>query len=315
MNKCFTSVKDVSNVVNCVDEAIALKQQNERVQTGKGRTLGLVFMNPSLRTRMSTQVAARKLGMDVLVMSVGTETWQIEFNDGAVMDGQNVEHIKDAAAVMGLYCDVIGLRSFAGLKDKDADTNERVMEKFKQHCNKPFLSLESATLHPLQSLADLMSIQETDNRTGLNIMLSWAPHVKPIPHAVANSFSEWMLAWGKHTFSIACPEGYDLDPKFTNGANIVRDPLELKGKADFIYFKNWSSFDQYGQMPESDTSKFKQQHQFLETEAHFMHCLPVRRNVEMLDDVIDSSKSLVLKQAENRVYAAMWALNHLLIQS
>ena len=314
MNKCFTSVNDVPNVVNCVDESIALNQQKDIVQSGNGKTLGLVFMNPSLRTRMSTQIAAKRLGMDVLVMSVGADTWQIEFNDGAVMDGQNVEHIKDAAAVMGLYCDVIGLRSFAGLKDKAADCNETVMESFKRYCNKPFLSLESATLHPLQSLADLMSIQEVNPGSGLNILLSWAPHVKPIPHAVANSFSEWMLAWGKHSFTIACPAGYDLDTKFTNGAHIIRDPLELKGKADFVYFKNWSSFEHYGQMPDSDISKFKQQHRFLDTEAHYMHCLPVRRNVEMPDVVIDSSKSLVLRQAENRVYSAMWALNHLLKQ-
>ncbi|HEY1045967.1 MAG TPA: acetylornithine carbamoyltransferase [Bacteroidia bacterium] len=312
MIKRFTSVQDIDNVVNCVDEVIELKNQTKTFESHKGKTLGLVFMNPSLRTRMSTQVAARKLGMEVLLMSVGADTWQIEFNDGAVMDGQNVEHIKDAAAVMGLYCDVIGLRSFPSLNDKESDSNEKIMESFMRYCNKPFLSLESATLHPLQSLADLMSIQETRQESGLNILLSWAPHVKPLPQAVANSFSEWVLAWGKHSYTIACPEGYDLDPKFTKGATIVRDPGELAGKADFVYFKNWSSFEQYGQMPEAKFDVFKKQHQFLETEAHFMHCLPVRRNLELIDEIIDSPRSLVLKQAENRVFAAMWALDHLL---
>lgn len=312
MIKRFTSVQDIESVVNCVDEVIGLKNQSKSFESYNGKTLGLVFMNPSLRTRMSTQVAAKRLGIEVLLMSVGADTWQIEFNDGAVMDGQNVEHIKDAAAVMGLYCDVIGLRSFPSLIDKEADVNEKIMESFIRYCNKPFLSLESATLHPLQSLADLMSIQETRKESGLNILLSWAPHIKPLPQAVANSFSEWVLAWGKHSYTIACPEGYDLDPKFTNGATIIRDPAEFEGKADFVYFKNWSSFEQYGQIPEAEFNPFKKQDQFLETEAYFMHCLPVRRNLELPDSVLDSPRSLVIKQAENRVYAAMWALDHLL---
>lgn len=313
MFKRFTSVADVDDVVKTVDQSLAIKSSEEEMwPVGKGKTLGLVFMNPSLRTRMSTQLAARRLGMDVVVMSAGSETWQIEFNDGAVMDGQTVEHIKDAAAVMGLYCDVIGLRAFPGLTDKAKDTEEWVMESFIKYCHKPFLSLESATRHPLQSLADLMTIQEHSLTERPKVLLSWAPHIKPIPHAVTNSFSEWVLKWGKADLFIANPEGYDLSSQFTQGAQIIRNPMEMKGEADFVYFKNWSSFEYYGQMPEANFEPFRQQSQFLGSGAKVMHCLPVRRNVELIDELIDGPDSLVLKQAENRIYAAQWALLNLL---
>lgn len=311
--KHFTSVQDAGDVSALISEALQIKSNPEAYgESGRHKTLGLVFMNPSLRTRMSTQKAARLLGMDVIVLSADSDSWKLEFQDGAVMNGAGVEHIRDAAAVMGLYCDVIGLRCFPALKDRAQDYGEAILESFKHYCRRPVLSLESATRHPLQSLSDLISIQELMPEGRPKVLLNWAPHIKPLPQAVANSFSEWMLAWDRADFYIACPEAYKLSPEFTRGATWIHSPDALTETPDFIYYKNWSSFEAYGQMPDPGGNWYPDASNGFRQAAYTMHCLPVRRNVEVPDALLDSPRSAVLRQAENRVYAAAAALRKLI---
>src|ERR1700754_656008 len=246
--KLFSSVKDVNDVQLLVKEALQLKQNPYGYEhLGKHKTLGLIFLNPSLRTRISTQKAATNLGMNVMVLNIDKEGWALELKDGAIMNGNTVEHIREAAAVMGEYADIIGLRSFPGLKDRELDYSEDIFNKFVKYCGVPVVSLESATRHPLQSLADLVTIEELKSKAYPKVVLTWAPHVKALPQAVPNSFAEWMCQ-ADVDFVIAQPRGFELSPEFTSGATIINNQDEALADADFIYVKNWSAYEPYGKI-------------------------------------------------------------------
>lgn len=309
----FTAASDVPDIASLLKQAAAFKADPLREhQLGRGKTLGLIFFNPSLRTRLSTQKAANLLGLPCIVMNIGTDGWQLEFEDGAVMNGGAAEHIKDAAAVMGRYCDLLGIRSFPGLKDREKDYNEEVIEAFKRYAGVPIISLESATRHPLQSLADLLTIESCRQVERPKVVLSWAPHPKALPQAVANSFAEWMRL-ANHDLVITHPEGYELAAPFSAGHQVTRHQDEALKDADFVYVKNWSSYRQYGQILNQDPSwTITPEKMALTNRAKFMHCLPVRRNVIVADEVIDGPDSIVFDQAENRTYAAQAVLAWLL---
>jgi N-succinyl-L-ornithine transcarbamylase len=309
----FQSVKDANPISDLVQKALFFKSNPFHKSIGENKTLGLIFLNPSLRTRLSTQIAAQNLGMNVIVMNIDKEGWSLETREGAIMNGTSVEHIKDAAAVMGSYCHIIGIRSFALLKNKEEDYAESIFEQFKQYAQVPILSLESATLHPLQSLADLVTIHENlPHKRTPKIVLTWAPHIKPIPQAVANSFAEWILAAG-FPLTIAHPEGYELSEQFVKGATITHQQNEAFEDADFIYVKNWSSYSDYGKVLTNAEDWMPQEVKLQNNpKARIMHCLPVRRNVELADDLLDSARSLVIQQATNRIWAAQAVLAELL---
>ena len=312
--KNFLSVKDVTDLNELVQGALDLKKNPyEHKFLGLNKTLGLIFFNPSLRTRLSTQKAALNLGMNVMIMNFDAEDWMLETADGAIMNGRTVEHIKDAAAVMGEYCDIIGIRSFPKFVTKEEDYKEDFLEKFKEYSKVPILSLESATLHPLQSLADLITITEnTSELTKAKVVLTWAPHVKPLPQAVANSFAEWMLK-ANVDFTITHPKGYELCPEFTKVAKVNYNQQEALMNADFVYVKNWSAYYRYGQiLPVSDDWLLNKNTIRVTNQAKIMHCLPVRRGVELSHELIDSKDSLVLQQASNRLWAAQAVLKRML---
>jgi N-succinyl-L-ornithine transcarbamylase len=312
--KNFTSVHDIQDPVSLAEEAIALKHDSfSSIDLGKNKTLGLIFFNPSLRTRISTQIAAMNLGMRVIVMNVDKETWALEFNDGTVMNSSTAEHIHDAAGVMGMYCDIIGVRSFPSLNNREEDYNERILLKFMKHSRVPVISLESATRHPLQSLADLMTIMEHWREARKpKVVLTWAPHVKAIPQVVANSFLEWMKCSGVN-LCLAHPEGYELHEDFTRNVPVFYDQQEALDGADFIYVKNWSSFNDYGKvLPVTADWLLSEKKLTSAPDASIMHCLPVRRNLELTDELIEGRRSLVMKQAENRVFAAQAVLKRML---
>lgn len=312
--KYFTTVHDVKDIEALVQEALALKQNPYAFsQLGKNKTLGLIFLNPSLRTRLSTQKAAMNLGMNVMVMNIDKEGWALEMEDGAVMNGTSVEHVKEAAAVIGQYCDVVGIRCFPSLQNKQEDYSEKVLLKFMKYCNVPVVSLESATLHPLQSLADLITIKENwKEKRKPKVVLTWAPHIKPLPQAVANSFSEWMCK-ADVDITITHPEGYELCEDYTKGAKIILNQNEALKEADFVYVKNWSGYSDYGKMLPV-VSDWMLTNEMLKTtnNAKVMHCLPVRRNVELSDEVLDGKNSLVLQQANNRLFAAQVVLKKMI---
>lgn len=309
----FLSAADAPDLQRLVDEALALKADPLAYQhLGRGKMLGLLFMNPSLRTRISTQKAALQLGMQVMVMNAGQDSWALEFEEGAIMDGVTVEHVKDAAAVLAQYCDILGLRSFPSLTDRAKDDAETVMLSFKRYAPVPLVSLESATLHPLQSLADLITLREHQPIHKPKVVLTWAPHLKPLPQAVANSFAQFTLAAG-YDLTIAHPPGYELNPVFTQGAHITHDQQEALQDADFVYVKNWSSWQDYGKILSRDTSwMLTPEHLKQSRDAKVMHCLPVRRNVELSDAILDSPHSLVQQQAGNRLWAAQAVLKRML---
>lgn len=305
--KNFFSVHDVNNIDELVENALAYKQHplKDR-QLGEGKRIGLLFLNPSLRTRLSTQVAAKNLGMEPIVFNMDKEGWALEFEDGAVMNGTTVEHIKDAAPVLGQYFDVLCLRTFPGLKNREEDYSEKVFRNLMRYAGIPLVSMESATLHPLQSLADLITIKETfSGNHQPKVVLTWAPHVKALPQAVSNSFAQWVNAWDKADFVITHPEGFDLKEEFTKGATILHNQTEALADADFVYVKNWSSYRDYGKV-KNDADDWMLSPEKLKgaRQAKVMHCLPVRRNVELSDTVLDSAESLVNRQAGNRVWAA-----------
>ncbi|MCT1523432.1 MULTISPECIES: acetylornithine carbamoyltransferase [Sphingobacterium] len=315
--KNFFSVADVKNLKAIVDEALTLKANpfgNEDL--GKHKTIGLVFLNPSLRTRLSTQKAAMNLGMQVIVMNMDKDGWALETRDGVIMNGTTVEHIREAAAVMGEYCDILGLRSFPSLKDKEADYTEDLFNKFVKFAGVPVVSLESATRHPLQSLTDLITITEHKKKDKPKVVLAWAPHVKALPQAVPNSFAEWMCKAqeeGLVDFTIAHPVGYELSEEFTEGANISNKLDEALADADFVYVKNWSSFREYGAVyPVSEDWMMNNEKLKLTNDAKVMHCLPVRRDLELSSEILDGPNSLVIKEAGNRVWAAQVVLKRLL---
>lgn len=309
----FTSVSDVEDLPALVALAARCKADPlQWIEKGRGKTIGLIFFNPSLRTRLSTQKAAANLGLQCIVMNIGTDGWKLEFEDGVVMDGGTAEHVKDAAAVMGRYCDVLGLRSFPGLTDREKDYQDEVLNAFKTYAGVPILSLESSILHPLQSLADLLTIEEHKLVEKPKIVLSWAPHPRALPQAVANSFAEWIRA-SEYDLVITHPEGYDLAGQYFAGHTVIYDQEEALKDADFVYVKNWSCYRNYGQVltPEKNWTLTPEK-MALTNQGKFMHCLPVRRNVVVADGVIDSQNSLVLDQAENRVYSAQAAILSLL---
>ena len=321
--KLFSSVNDVTDIKQLVASALALKANPyAHSDLGKNKTLGLVFMNPSLRTRLSTQKAALNLGMNVMVMNMDKEGWALETQDGVIMNGTTVEHIREAAAVMGEYCDILGLRSFPKLQNREEDYNEEFFNKFVKFCGVPVVSLESATRHPLQSLADLVTIHETwepyriDAKAKPKVVLAWAPHIKPLPQAVPNSFAEWMSraqAEGMLDFTIAQPEGFELNESFTPGAKISHNLDEAIADADYVYVKNWSSYKEYGKLldfPEGwmmDNEKLK-----LTSNAKIMHCLPVRRDLELASEILDGPNSLVIHEAGNRLWSAQAVLKAML---
>lgn len=308
----FTSVHDVQDVDALVKRALEIKKNPFAYKKlGENKTLGLLFFNSSLRTRMSTQKAAANLGMNVMVMNVTQDSWQIEFEDGVVMDGGTAEHIREAAAVLGEYCDILGVRSFPSLKDRDSDYQELIINAFKKFSGVPVISLESATLHPLQSFADMITIAEFKKVTRPKVVLSWAPHVRSLPQAVPNSFAQWATKIDAD-FTIVHPEGFELAEEFTKGAKISHDQKSAFEGADFIYVKNWSSYKNYGEIG-SDRSWTVDQSKLANTnQAKVMHCLPVRRNVVISDDILDSDSSIVIPEAGNRVYSAQTVLMEIL---
>jgi N-succinyl-L-ornithine transcarbamylase len=310
--KNFTSINDVSNPKTLIEKALEIKKIKEKSTIGSGKTVGLLFFNSSLRTRMSTQIAAQNLGLETIVLNVNQDGWAVEFQEGAIMNGKTVEHIKDAAAVMGIYCDILAIRCFPSLTNKEDDNADIIMQQFIQYANVPIVSLESATRHPLQSLADMITIQEQKKVEKPKIVLTWAPHIKPIPQVVANSFAEWTLGCD-YDLTITHPKGYELNEAYTKGAKIEYDQEKALQDADFIYVKNWSSYQDYGQvLPVKDDWMLTNEKLKVCPDAKVMHCLPVRRNVELSDEILDSSNSLILQQAENRVYAAQVVLKSIL---
>jgi N-succinyl-L-ornithine transcarbamylase len=283
------------------------------------RRIGCLFLNPSMRTRLSTQIAAQNLGMDAIVFNVGQEGWALEFEEEAIMSGSTVEHVKDAAPIMGKYFDILAIRTFPSLKNREDDYSELYINQFIKYAGIPVVSLESATLHPLQSLTDVITIQESLQNSSLGdggkpkIVLTWAPHVKPLPQCVANSFSQWINAWGEAEFVITHPEDYELNTEFTKGATIIHDQDKALKDADFVYVKNWSTYNDYGKIYCNDPEWMLTNEKLaLTNNAKVMHCLPVRRNVELSDEILDGSNSLVTQEASNRVWAAQAVLSEIL---
>ena len=318
--KHFISVNDVTNIDALVQKALAYKA-NPFVDKALGinKRIGCLFLNPSMRTRLSTQIAAQNLGMEAIIFNVGNEGWMLEFEEEAIMSGTTVEHVKDAAPIFGKYFDILAIRTFPSLKNKEDDYSELYIKQFIKYAGIPVVSLESATLHPLQSLTDIITIQESLQNFPLEagrkpkIVLTWAPHVKPLPQCVANSFSQWVNAWGKADFIITHPEDYELSEEFTKGSTITHNQNEALKDADFVYVKNWSTFNDYGKIYESDprwmlTNKKLE----LTNNAKVMHCLPVRRNVELSDEILDGKNSIVTREASNRVWAAQAVLSEIL---
>jgi len=333
----FISVHDVTDIDSLVRSALAYKADPFKDKgLGVNKRIGMLFLNPSMRTRLSTQIAAQNLGAEPIVFNVDKEGWALEFEEEAIMSGSTVEHVKDAAPIMGHYFDILCIRTFPSLKNKEDDYSELYIKQFIKYSGIPVVSLESATLHPLQSLTDVITISEAmeagqaevgqapksegrQRSGGLasgrrpKIVLTWAPHVKALPQCVGNSFAQWINAWGKADFVITHPEDYELDPQFTKGAAITHNQDEALKDADFVYVKNWSTYEDYGKIYCNDpewmltTEKLK-----LTRNARVMHCLPVRRNVELSDEVLDSPASIVTQEASNRVWAAQAVLAELL---
>lgn len=319
--KKFTAVDDVAvpglglsqSIDVMIEKALAYKQDPWRdLGLGARRRIGIIFLNPSLRTRMSTQIAAEQLGMKPVVFNIGSEGWSWELEDGAIMNGTSVEHIKDAVPVLSHYFDILAIRTFPGLEDRLSDYAETVLHSFIKHATVPVLSLESATLHPLQSFADLITIKELAVRRP-KVVLSWAPHIKPLPQCVANSFAQWANAWDEVDLVITHPEGYDLAPEFVQQAPVIYNQQEALENADIVYVKNWSAYNDYGAMPDvANDWMLDEAAMALTNNAKVMHCLPVRRNVELSDFVLDGASSIVTRQAANRVWAAQAVLAEIL---
>jgi N-succinyl-L-ornithine transcarbamylase len=318
--KQFVSVNDVTDINALATKALSYKV-NPFIDKhlGENKRIGLLFLNPSLRTRLSTQIAARNLGMEAVVFNVDKEGWMLEFEEGAIMNGNTVEHIKDAGPVLGQYFDILCIRTFPSLQNREEDYNERFINQFIKYAGVPVVSLESATLHPLQSLTDIITIKEilqqkpATRNPQPKIVLTWAPHIKPLPQCVANSFAQWVNAWGEAEFIITHPQHYELAEQFTKGAIITHDQDAALKDADFVYVKNWSAYNDYGKIHGNSPEWMLTQKKLKTTHnASVMHCLPVRRNIELSDEVLDSANSLVTKQAGNRVWAAQAVLSEIL---
>ena len=308
--KNFTSVQDIDNIETWIQEAIEIKKNPlKNNHLGKHKTLGLLFFNSSLRTRLSTQKAALNLGLNPIVMNVSGDAWGIEFEDGTKMNSNTAEHIKEAAAVVSQYCDIIAVRAFPTLTDKSKDESEQVLKSFLKYASVPIVNMESATGHPLQALTDAITIKEHTSKKKPKVVLSWAPHIKALPHAVANSFTEMMQKMDVE-FVITNPEGYDLNPEITKDVTVLHNQKEALKNADFVYTKNWSSYENYGQNLGGNEDWVITKDKI--GDAKFMHCLPVRRNVVVEDAVLDGENSIVIQQANNRTFAAQLVLQKLL---
>ncbi|MCE6988347.1 N-acetylornithine carbamoyltransferase [Dyadobacter sp. CY323] len=310
----FLSIKDVTDLNQLITSGISAKRDPFADHTlGKNKTIGLLFFNSSLRTRISTQKAAQNLGLNVITMNVGQDGWGLEMEEGVIMNGDKAEHVKEAAAVIGSYCDIIGIRSFAGLQDRDKDYEEIVFKQFQKYAEVPIINLESATRHPLQSLADCITIEEFKVKQRPKVVLTWLPHFKALPQAVANSFCEWMNPMDVELV-ITHPEGYDLNPGFVGKGQVIYDQNKALEGADFVYGKNWSSYQHYGQVLTSDPSwMITEAKMALTDNGKFMHCLPLRRNMKVADEVLDGPRSLVIEQAANREWSAQAALREVLL--
>lgn len=318
--KQFISVHDVTDINALAAQALAYKANPFADRNlGADKRVGLLFLNPSLRTRLSTQIAAKNLGMEAIVFNVDKEGWALEFEEGAIMSGNTVEHVKDAAPILGQYFDILCMRTFPSLKNREEDYSEMLIKQFIKYAGVPVVSLESGTLHPLQSLTDIVTIKESMLNSPIGagrkpkIVLTWAPHIKPLPQCVANSFAQWINAWGEAEFVITHPHEYELAEEFTKGATITHDQDAALKDADFVYVKNWSTYTDYGKVYENDPAWMLTEEKLKATHnAKVMHCLPVRRNVELSDEVLDSQHSLVSTQAGNRVWAAQAVLSEIL---
>jgi N-succinyl-L-ornithine transcarbamylase len=308
--KNYTSINDIDHIETWIQEALMIKSNPlKNNELGKNKTLGLLFFNSSLRTRLSTQKAALNLGMNPIVMNVSGDAWGIEFEDGTVMNGNTAEHIKEAAAVVSQYCDVIAVRAFPSLTDKIKDESEHILKAFMKYASVPLVNMESSTSHPLQGLTDAITIKENTTKQRPKVVLSWAPHVKALPHAVANSFTKAMQKMDVE-FVITNPKGYNLNPEIVKDTLVYHDQKEAFKNADFVYGKNWSSYEDYGKVVKTDLDWMITKDKI--GAAKFMHCLPVRRNVVVEDAVLDSENALVIEQANNRTFAAQLVLKKIL---
>jgi N-succinyl-L-ornithine transcarbamylase len=317
--KNFLSVHDAGDIDSLIRAGLAYKTAPLKDETlGRGKRIGLLFFNPSLRTRMSTQIAAKNLGLDCIVLNAGSEGWSLEFAEGAVMNGTTVEHIKDAAPILGAYFDILAIRTFPKLQSRIEDESDQIIHSFIRHAKVPLVSLESATLHPLQSLADLITITENLTETRNQgrrpkVVLTWAPHIKPIPQCVGNSFAQWVHAWGKADFVYTAPKGYELSETFVRGIPYTDHQSAALEGADFVYVKNWSSVSEYGKVlgeyPEWMLTERTLTHA---PNAKVMHCLPLRRNIELSDEVLDGPRSLLTRMAINRTWSAQAVLSRIL---
>ena len=315
--KIFTNVKDLGDLKEALKEAFEVKANRFAYQElGKNKTLLMVFFNASLRTRLSTQKAAMNLGMNVIVLDINQGAWKLETERGVIMDGDKSEHILEAIPVMASYCDIIGVRSFAKFESKADDYSEKILQQFIQYSGKPVFSMEGATTHPLQAFADLITIEEHKTKNRPKVVLTWAPHPRALPQAVPNSFCDFMNE-ANVDFVITHPEGYELDPQFIRGAKVEYNQEKAFRDADFIYAKNWSSFqdETYGQVLLKDMNwTVNKEKMDLTNSAKFMHCLPVRRNMIVTDDVIESPDSIVIQEAANREISCQVVLKRMLEQ-
>ncbi|MBQ8055266.1 MAG: N-acetylornithine carbamoyltransferase [Paludibacteraceae bacterium] len=313
--KPFTTVSDLGDLRKAVDEALTIKQNRFAYKSlGENKTLLMVFFNSSLRTRLSTQKAAMNLGMNVIVLDVNQGAWKLETERGVIMDGDKSEHLLEAIPVMGSYCDIIGVRSFAQFQNKEYDYNETILNQFAQYSGRPVFSMESATVHPLQAFADLITIEEHKETKRPKVVLTWAPHPRALPQAVPNSFADFMNE-ADVDFVITHPKGYELAPQFVRNARVEYDQDKALEGADFVYAKNWSAFNDgsYGQILSKDMSwTITTEKMALTNNGHFMHCLPVRRNMIVSDDVIESPRSLVIPEAANREISAQTVIKRML---
>ena len=311
--KSFFHVGDIGDLGQALEEARQVKATPFAWKDlGRNKTIMLIFFNSSLRTRLSSQKAALNLGMDPIVLNIGAESWKLETRMGVVMDSDKSEHLREAIPVIGSYCDIIGVRSFAGLTDRDFDYSETILNQFVEYSGRPVISLESATVHPCQAFADLITIEEYRRKPRPKVVLTWAPHPKALPQAVPNSFAEWMNA-AAVDFVITHPEGYELDPRFVGNARVEYDQMKALEGADFVYAKNWSSLSEYGKVLSMDRSwTVDAAHMAVTDDAFFMHCLPVRRNMIVSDEVIDSPRSIVIPEAANRVVSAQVVMKRML---
>ncbi|MEG1642823.1 MAG: acetylornithine carbamoyltransferase [Bacteroidales bacterium] len=311
----FTNVKDIGNLKVAVNEALEVKAGRFGFkELGKDKTLIMIFFNSSLRTRLSTQKAAMNLGMNVMVLDINQGAWKLETERGVIMDGDKTEHLLEAIPVIGCYCDIIGVRAFANFENKKDDYEEKIISQFIQYSGRPVFSMEAATRHPLQSFADLITIEEYKKTARPKVVLTWAPHPKSLPQAVANSFAEWMNETD-YEFVITHPKLYELDPKFSGNAIIEYDQKKAFEGADFIYAKNWSAYSDpnYGKVINTDRSwTVDSEKMALTNNAYFMHCLPVRRNMIVTDDVIESPQSIVIPEAANREISAQVVIKRIL---